>query len=59
MTREVTFRVHMFNYHKRIRADILGVTGNGVVIGAHELSNRLRPNDRIITVSQDNGVAEP
>lgn len=33
MVREVTFRVRMFNYHKRIRADILGVTGNGVVVG--------------------------
>ena len=33
MVREVTFMVRMFNYHKRVRADMLGVTGNGVVIG--------------------------
>ena len=31
MVREVTFMVRMFNYHKRVRADMLGVTGNGVV----------------------------
>ena len=33
MVREVTFTVRMFNYHKRVRADMLGVTGNGVVVG--------------------------
>lgn len=33
MVREVTFRIRMFNYHKRIRANLLGVTGNGVVVG--------------------------
>lgn len=33
MVREVTFMIRMFNYHKRIRADELGVTGNGVVVG--------------------------
>lgn len=25
--------VRMFNHHKRIRADMLGTTGNGVVVG--------------------------
>lgn len=34
MIREVTFMVRMFNYHKRVRADMLGVTGNGVVVGS-------------------------
>ena len=33
MVREVTFMVRMFNHHKRVRADMLGVTGNGVVVG--------------------------
>ena len=33
VVREVTFMVRMFNYHKRVRADILGVTGNRVVVG--------------------------
>ena len=33
MVREVTFMVRMFNYHKRIRADMLGTTDNGVVVG--------------------------
>lgn len=33
MVREVTFMIRMFNYHKRIRANILGITGNGVVVG--------------------------
>lgn len=33
VVREVTFMVRIFNYHKRVRADILGVTDNGVVVG--------------------------
>lgn len=32
MVREVTIMIRMFNYHKRIRADELGITGNGVVV---------------------------
>ena len=33
MVLEVTFMVRMFNHHKRVRADMPGVTGNGVVVG--------------------------
>ena len=34
MVREVVFKVQAYNYHKRVRAEILGTTGNGVVVGS-------------------------
>ena len=32
MIREVTWMIKMFNHHKRVRANIMGTTGNGVKI---------------------------